>query len=54
MTLTQAERDAKRDSTLMRIGRALLDLIRHDAKKKGMSARLLVESILRTRYKVAK
>lgn len=54
MPLSQSARDAKRDSTLMRIGRALLDLIRQDAKKKGVSARLLVENILRTRYKVKK
>lgn len=50
MALSQSARDARRDSTLMRIGLALLDLIRKDAKRQRTSARALVENILRTAY----
>lgn len=54
MSLSQSERDSRRDSTLTRIGVALLDLLRRDAKKHKTTIRERMESILRKSFKVKK
>jgi len=51
LPLTQAERDAKRDTTLVRISRALLAIMRGEAEKKGDTVRHLMESVLRKQFK---
>lgn len=54
MPLSQSARDAKRDTTLVRISRALLDLMRDDAHKKRATIREVMEAVLRRSFKAPK
>ena len=54
MALSQQARDARRDSTLTRIGKALLAMIRRDAHKQKRDIRDVMEEVLRTKWKEAK
>jgi len=54
MSLSQSERDAKRDTTLVRISRALLAMMRGEAHKKNETVRHLMESVLRKQFKAKK